>query len=231
MIAARRIRAPPCLATLRIAALSRNFQIASAGLVRAMIAGLVSRAMRRILILPAAVACLAAAPAPKTAPAKAPPAKAAPAKAPAPKSAPAGPFDATNPQSLMDLLGGAGAQVQTNRKEGDAVFVAVTSAAASFSLQFAGCNPQGRACRAVLLDGPMAKGPATTAQMNAFNQTSVMCRIYQDKAGVPHVLYSAILFRSMTRDDAATHLLAWQGCLSDARDFLKDPVAYLASAA
>ena len=33
------------------------------------------------------------------------------------------------------------------RRAFDAVFVAVTSTAASFSLQFAGCNPQGRACR------------------------------------------------------------------------------------
>lgn len=191
--------------------------------------------MRAFLILPAALACLAAAPAPTKPPApKAPAAKAPPAKAPASKaaSAPAaGPFDATNPQSLMDVLGAAGAKVQTSRREGDAVFVAVTSPAASFSMQFAGCSPQGRACRAVLLDGPMERSPATTAQINAFNQTSVMCRLYQDKAGAPHVVYSAILFRSVTRDDAATHLAAWQGCLSDGRDFLKDPVGYLANAA
>jgi hypothetical protein len=191
--------------------------------------------MRALLILPAALACLAAAPAPTKAPAaKAPAAKAPAAKAPAPKAAPApaaGPFDATNPQSLMDILGSAGAKVQTSRKDGDAVFVAVTSTAASFSMQFAGCSPQGRACRAVLLDGPMERGPATTAQINAFNQTSVMCRVYQDKAGAPHVVYSAILFRSMARDDAATHMAAWQGCLSDGRDFLKDPVGYLSNAA
>lgn len=182
---------------------------------------------RSLLIVPAALACLAAAPAPKT-----PPTKAPAAKAPAAKAAPAVvPFDATNPQSLMDLLSAAGAKVQTSRREEDAVFVAVTSAAANFSLQFAGCNPQGRACRAMLLDGSLVKGPATTAQMNAFNQTSVMCRLYQDRTGVPHVLYSAILFRSMTRDDAATHLAAWQGCLADSREFARDPVAYLANAA
>jgi len=35
----------------------------------------------------------------------------------------------------------------------------------------------------------------------------------------------------MTREDASTHLQAWQGCLADARDFVKDPVAYLANAA
>jgi hypothetical protein len=67
--------------------------------------------------------------------------------------------------------------------------------------------------------------------VNAFNQTSVMCRIYQDRSGAPHVLYSAILFRSMTRANAGTHLQAWQGCLADAHDFLKDPVGYLANAA
>ncbi|MBL8552766.1 MAG: hypothetical protein JNL41_00705 [Phenylobacterium sp.] len=189
-----------------------------------------------LLALPAALLCLAAAPAPTTAPAKSSPARTAPAKpAGAPKPAtppkPTGPFDAQAPQGLMGILDAAGAKVQTSRREADAVFVTVASPAASFSLQFAGCDGQGRACKAVLLDGAMARGPATTAQYNAFNQTSVMCRLYQDKAGVPHVLYSAILFRSMTRDDATLHLQAWQGCLADARDFLKDPVGYLANAA
>jgi hypothetical protein len=190
---------------------------------------------RSLLILPAALACLAAAPAPaQKAPAtKAPAAKATPApKAPPAKATPAaGPFDATNPQGIMDLLGAAGAKVQTSRKEADAVFVTVTSPAASFSMQFAGCNPQGRACRAFLLDSVMIKSPATVSQINAFNQTSVMCRVYQDKAAMPHVLYSAILFRTMTREDASTHLGAWQGCLADGAAFLRDPVAYLAEAA
>jgi hypothetical protein len=193
--------------------------------------------LRALLILPASLACLAAAPAQNTPASKAPAAKAPAAKAPAAKTPPAkaapltGPFDATNPQALMDLLGQAGANVQTNRREADAVFVAVSSPAASFSMQFAGCNPQGRACRAVLLDGAMERGPATSAQINAFNQTSVMCRLYQDKAGAPHILYSAILFKTMSRDDASTHLFAWQGCLADGRDFMRDPVAYLANAA
>src|SRR5688572_8302622 len=109
---------------------------------------------RSLLILPAALACLAAAPATaqkasatKAPAAKAPATKAPAAKAPAAKAAPAaaaaaGPFDATNPQGIMDLLGAAGAKVQTSRKEADAVFVTVTSPAASFSMQFAGCNPQ-----------------------------------------------------------------------------------------
>jgi hypothetical protein len=189
--------------------------------------------MRRsvILIVPAALLCLAAAPAAKP-PAKAPPAKSAPVKAPPAKAAPApGPFDAQNPQSLMDLLGAAGAQVQTNRREEDSVFVAVTSTAANFSVQFAGCSPQGRGCQAVLFDS-LFTGPAPTlAQVNNFNQTSVVCRIYLDKANRTHATYAALLLKSDTRESARTHLAAWQGCLGDARDFVRDPVAYLSSAA
>ncbi|MDZ4370713.1 MAG: YbjN domain-containing protein [Phenylobacterium sp.] len=153
------------------------------------------------------------------------------AKKPAAKAPAATAFDATNPQSLMDVLGAAGATVQTSRKDGDAVFVAVTSTAATFSLQFAACNAQGRACRAVLMDAARPRSAVTVAQINAFNQTSVMCRLYQDRAGAPHVAYSTLLFRTTSRDDMANHLLAWQGCLSDAHDFLRDPVSYLASAA
>ena len=174
------------------------------------------------LILPAALLCLGAAAAPKTPPKSAPP---------RPVAAAAGAFDAQNPQSLMDMLGAAGAKVQTKGRDEESVFVAVTSTAANFSMQFAGCTPQGRSCRAVLLDAAQAPAGVTGAQINAFNQTSVMCRVYQDRAGAPHVLYSALLFKTMSRDDAATHLQAWQGCLADGRDFLKDPVGYLANAA
>lgn len=175
-----------------------------------------------LLLLPAALVCLAAAPAPKAPVAKSPAARPA---------VTAAPFDAQNPQGLMEILGAAGAQAQTKAREEDSVFVAVTSTAANFSMQFAGCTPQGRGCRAVLLDAALDRTSVTAAQVNAFNQTSVMCRVYQDRSGAQHVLYSAILFRSMTREDASTHLQAWQGCLADARDFVKDPVAYLANAA
>jgi hypothetical protein len=184
--------------------------------------------IRHLLLLPAALACLAAAPAPKAPAAKAPAAKAAPAK-PAPK--PAAPYDAQNPQGLMAILGEAGAKVQTGRKEADSVFVTVTSTAANFSLQFAGCNPQGRACQAALFDSLLDGGSPTLAQINGFNQTSVFCRIYQDKAGKAHAIYAAMLVKSDTRDSAVTHLAAWQGCLGEARGFLRDPVAYLAEAA
>jgi len=186
--------------------------------------------MRRtaVLILPAALLCLAAAPAPKPA-AKAAPAKAAPAK---PAAAPlAGPFDSQNPQGLTELLGEAGAKVQTNRREEDSVFVTVTSMAANFSLQFAGCSPQGRGCQAALFDGLLEGTSPTLVQMNGFNQTSVVCRLYQDKANKAHATYAALLLRSDTRDSARTHLAAWQGCLAEARDFVRDPVAYLANAA
>ena len=175
-----------------------------------------------LMMFPVALMCLAAAPARPAAPAKPPPPRAA---------TPVASFDAQNPQGLMELLGTAGAKVQTRSREDDTVFVSVTSTAASFSMQFAGCTPQGRGCRAVLLDAGLARATVSSAQINAFNQTSVMCRIYQDRADMQHVLYSAVLFKSLSRSDAETHLQAWQGCLADAHDFLKDPVAYLANSA
>lgn len=169
--------------------------------------------------------------APATASAKAAPAKPAPVKA-APKAAPAAApaFDATNPQAFMDVLIAAGAAIPARRREDDAVFATVTSAAANFSMQYAGCNPQGRACRAVLLDSALPQKTVSGAQINGFNQSSVMCRIYQAAGGPPHVIYSTLLSKSLTRDDASMHFQAWQGCLADAQDFLRDPAAYLANA-
>ena len=186
--------------------------------------------MHRIWLLPLALLCLAAAPAPKVAVKPAP--KPAPAKASAAKPAPASSaFDAQNPQGFIDLLSQAGAKAQIARRDGDAVFVTATSKAAAFSLQFVGCTPQGRACKAVLLDHTLDRGAVSLTQLNQFNQTSVMCRLYQDRSGLHHVVYSAVLFKSDTAPDAAVQLQAWQGCIADGRDFLKDPVAYLANAA
>lgn len=169
---------------------------------------------RALLLLAAATLCAAAAPA-------RPPAKPAAGAA----------FDSQNPQSLTDLLAGAGAKAATPRRDGDAVFVGVSSAAADFSLQFAGCGAQGRGCQAVLFDSQLDGAQATLGQINSFNQTSVACRLYQDRMGRAHATYAALLLRSDTRDSATTHLAAWQGCLGQARDFARDPAAYLADAA
>ncbi len=189
--------------------------------------------MRRTWLIPLAVLSLAATAQPK-APAKSgSAAKPAPAKTTAAKPPVAAPgaFDAQNPQSFIDLLTQAGAKAQIARRDGDTVFATAVSKAAAFSLQFVGCTPQGRACKAVLLDLTLDRGAATLPQLNQFNQTSVMCRLYQDRSALHHVVYSAVLFKSDTAGDAAVQLQAWQGCIADGREFLKDPVAYLANAA
>lgn len=167
----------------------------------------------------------AAKPAPKAPAPKAAAPKAAPAKAPA-----AGPYDAGNPQSLTDLLAAAGATASAKRREGDSVFVAIASTAANFSVQFAGCNANGRGCQAVLFDSLMDAPSPTLAQLNAFNQSSVVCRVYQDRAAKPHVTYAALLVKSDTRETGQVHLAAWRGCLADAATFVRDPNAYLATA-
>jgi hypothetical protein len=177
----------------------------------------------------AALMAMGAAPAKPTTPAKAATARPKPA-APAAKPASDASFDARDPASLIAILVAAGAKGQVARKEADGVFVTVTSTAADFSMQFAGCDAQGRKCKAVLLDSLGGDARPTPAQLNAFNQTSVMCRGYQDKASKPHVVYSTLLFPDDSKDRVRTQFAAWQGCIGDFRDFLKDPDAYLSSA-
>jgi hypothetical protein len=187
----------------------------------------------RLALLAAALACVAAA-----APAKSPPkaavkpaaAKPAAPKPAAPKAAPVA-FDAQDPQSLIALLTDAGAKAQTGRKDADSVFVSVTSTAANFSIQFAGCDRSGRNCQAALYDDLLAAKAPTLVQVNGFNQTSVTCRIYLDQANKPHVVYSALLLKSDARKSAETHLAAWQGCIVEGRNFVTDPAGYLANAA
>jgi hypothetical protein len=166
------------------------------------------------LLLLAALACAAAAPKPR-----------GPASAPAPAAG-----DARDPAMLVTVLAGMGAKAQLARREGDAVFLAVTSPAEVFSAQFAGCDASGKACQAVLLDRLGQAGQPTLAQLNGFNQTSVMCRLYQDKQGRAHVEYSALLFAGQGRAQLTTHIAAWRGCIGDFESFLKDPTGYLAGA-
>jgi hypothetical protein len=177
--------------------------------------------LRPFALLPFALLAMAAAPAPK---------KPAP-KAPVPKAAPqpVESFDARDPKGFAGVLDAAGAKAQTGQRQDDSVLVSVSSAVATFSMQFVGCA-QGRACKAVVFDSAL-EGAPTTAQINGFNQASAMCRVVQAREGGAHVLYSTLLFASTTRAEAVTHLAAWQGCLADARDFAKDPVRFLAEAA
>jgi hypothetical protein len=175
-------------------------------------------------VLVAAAAPKAAAPTPGAAK---PAAKAAPVKA---TPSPVANFDARNPASVVELLNAGGGKATIARKDPDAVLVTVNSVAANFSLQFAACDAQGRACKAVQFDYMEDKPGPTFAQVNAFNQTSATCRGTEDRSGKPHVLYSTLLFADEPYDHFRTHVLAWTGCIGEFRNFLKDPNEYLASA-
>jgi hypothetical protein len=192
---------------------------------RVQILALLAEAMLRpALLLAAAVLLMGAAPA-----AKPPAPKAAAAKPPAPKAAAPAGFDARDPNALVAVLTAAGAKTQMGKPQDDGVLVAVTSVAANFSVQFVGCDVHGRACKAAVFDDPEAGSP-TLPQINSFNQSSALCRGYQDRAGRPHVVYSATLFTDTTRAQVVQQLGAWQGCIADFRQFAKDPVAYLSAA-
>ena len=187
--------------------------------------------LRMLLTLLAAVLSLGATPLPRPAVPKVAPLKGAAAKgAPTRPAATDLDFDARNPASLIALLAAAGAKATVAEREADTVFVAVTSASVDFSMQFADCNPQGRDCKAVLFDNITDKAGPSFAQLNAFNQSSLTCRGYEDKTGKPHVVYSTLLFEGDNRARIATQVAAWRGCVGEFRDFLKDPTAYLASA-
>jgi hypothetical protein len=189
--------------------------------------------LRTALVIAAALAATGAAAAPKPAPHKA-----APAAKPAAAAAPAaghvgaiarGPADTRDPATLIAVFDAAGATAQTAHKEADSVLVAVSSRFAAFSVQYAGCDPAGKACKAAVFDS-QAVGSPTLVQLNSFNQASAMCRGFVDHGGKAHVVMSLMLFGDDTRDHLVTELAAWQGCIADFSAFAKDPVSYLASA-
>jgi hypothetical protein len=155
--------------------------------------------------------------------------KAAPAKA-APAPAPVADFDARNPTSVMALLNVGGAKATLVGKEADTVLVGVTSVAANFTILFASCDAQGRKCQAAQFDYGDEKPGPTFAQLNAFNQTSALCRTYEDKSSRAHVVYSTLLFADDPYAHFRTQTAAWTGCIGEFRNFLKDPNGYLASA-
>lgn len=187
----------------------------------------------RALALTAALALAAPASAATKPPAHKPAAAAnptAPAPAPAPASAPGGPFDAREPASMIALLASVDAPALVASHDAENVILKATSPAGSFAIQFGGCNPQGHLCKAMQFDAAADARTATIAEINSFNQSSLTCRLYQDKAGKPHVLYSSLVFASDSHQDMLTHVGAWRACLSDFGGFLKDPPGYLASA-
>jgi len=167
----------------------------------------------------AAEAATPAKPAPRPAAAK--PAAAKPA---------AGAFDARDPASLIDLLSTMGAKGEIVRTNESDVFMKVSTPGFAFTAQYVDCDAKGRACGGVAFSTFSEQGRSTLAQLNAFNQTSISCRVFDDQAGKPHVMYSALVSRTDTREEMRNHLGVWQGCLSTFGLFLSDPIGYLASA-
>lgn len=180
-----------------------------------------------VLLLVALVATAAAAAAPP--PAKAPAPKTAPAK-PAPARPASTAFDARDPASLIALLASLGAKAQVAEHTDSDVKLAVTTPTYSFGVQFVDCGRNGKGCQGLAFTTGSDTGHANLAQLNGFNQTSITCRVFQDQAAKPHVVYSALLSGADTREEMRTHLGVWQGCLASFGAFLSDPNGYLAAA-
>lgn len=162
-------------------------------------------------------------------PAPAAPAKPQPKPAAAAKPAPPA-FDARDPASLIALLGTMQAKAEVARKSEDSVYLNVVTPAFGFGAQYVGCNPQGKGCQGLAFSTAADKKTATLVQLNNFNQTSITCRVFQDKGGKSHVSYSTLLSSRDSRDEMRMHVGAWQGCLTSFGQFLNDPNGYLAAA-
>jgi hypothetical protein len=193
------------------------------------------RKMTALVAIAVLTTAAAAKPPPPKAPTtKAPAAAAKPAGAkPAPAKAAVSPvagFDARNPTSVMAVLNSGGGKATLAQKDADNVLVTFASLAANFTALFASCDAQGRNCKAVEFDSLFDQPGPSFAQLNAFNQTSAMCRGYEDRSGRPHIVYSTLLFADDPYEHFRTEMLAWTGCIGEFRNFLKDPNGYLASA-
>ena len=147
----------------------------------------------------------------------------------APSKPTATPFDARDPASLIVLLATMDARAEVVARGEDTVDLKVATPAYGFAVQYAGCDAQRRACKAALFTAQSERTP-TLAQINAFNQTSITCRAFQDRAGKPHLLYSTLVSSQDSRDEMRAHLGAWQGCLGEFGAFVADPNGYLAAA-
>lgn len=141
-----------------------------------------------------------------------------------------GPFDARDPASLIALLGSMDAKATVASRADGAVKLQVVTPNFSFGAQYVDCATSGTGCRGLAFTTSSAEQHATLVQLNGFNQTSITCRVFQDKAGQPHVVYSTILSPTDTREEMRNHLGVWQGCLASFGAFLNDPNGYLAAA-
>jgi len=157
----------------------------------------------------------------------------APAKAaqkPAAAKPAAGGFDARDPTSLIALLATMGAKGEILRTADGEVFMKVATPSFDFNAQYVGCDGKGRSCEGLAFSTTSSQRSTTLAQLNSFNQTSLTCRVFEDQAGKPHVMYSTLVSAADTREEMRTHIGVWQGCLSTFGLFLADPIGYLASA-
>lgn len=153
---------------------------------------------------------------------------------PAPKAASAtaasGPFDARDPASLAGLLESMNAKSERSRLGDHGVSLKVTAGGFGFGVQYVDCDERGRDCKALAFSTAAETRKATLVQINAFNQTSISCRAFEDQAGKAHVMYSVVLSPNDTREEMRNHVGVWQGCLATFGAFLTDPAGYLASA-
>src|SRR5690606_25828788 len=134
-------------------------------------------------------------------------------------------FDARDPASLIDFLAATDAKAEVVRKNEDEVHLSVSTSGLAFGAQFAGCEANGKVCKALAFTAASEKRGATLAQVNGFNQTSLRCRVYQEKAGKMNGGFATLAGARVTREDLRMHMCDWQTRLGASGQYMLDPSA------
>lgn len=136
-------------------------------------------------------------------------------------------FDARRAKDTAGVVTSNGASGEVKAGEDGKPTISAQAARIYFDVYFDDCDTTKTLCNTVIFSGSWDTTKVSTDQINRWNRWTLFCPGYLDTRGKPEIWYGIAVSQHTAKDDVATDVDRWMGCLQDFDDFVGDPEAFL----
>lgn len=136
-------------------------------------------------------------------------------------------FDARRARDLAAVVTSNGASGDLKQGEDGKPTLSAQAARIYFDVYFDDCDATKQLCNTVIFSGSWDTTKVTVDQVNRWNSWTLFCPSYLDARGKPNIWYGVAVSQHTARDDVASDVERWMGCLQDFDEFVADPDGFL----
>jgi len=136
-------------------------------------------------------------------------------------------FDARRAKDVAAVITANGASGDLRPGGDGKPTLSAQAARVYFDVNFDDCDATKALCNTVIFTGSWDTTKVTVDLINRWNRWTLFCPGYLDTRGDPEIWYGVAVSQHTAKDDLASDVDRWMGCLQDFNEFVAAPEDFL----